>query len=231
MSVGSGHVHCAHGILPVPAPATALLLKGIPSAGGPVEGELCTPTGAALLRYFADDFCTMPVMRTERIGCGMGKKEYSCLNCVRAFLGETEDEGNNICELVCSIDDMTGEAAAFAAERLLEAGALDVYTAPAFMKKGRPAFELTCLCSPDKAEFFASLIFRHTSTLGIRQRDCSRFTLTRTSVTVATKYGDIRVKISEGHGVRRCKAEYDDIAAAAVRYGVSLEEVRREAEM
>ena len=119
--VGSGHVRCAHGILPVPAPATAILLRGVPIYGGHIAGELCTPTGAALLTQFAARFGDMPPMRVERIGYGMGRKDFPAANCVRALLGETEDSAEDVLELACNLDDMTPEAIGFALERLLEA--------------------------------------------------------------------------------------------------------------
>ena len=125
--VGSGHVRCAHGILPVPAPATAILLRGVPIYGGHIAGELCTPTGAALLTQFAARFGDMPPMRIERIGYGMGRKDFPAANCVRALLGETEDSAEDVLELACNLDDMTPEAIGFALERLLEAGALDAH--------------------------------------------------------------------------------------------------------
>ena len=128
--VGSGQVRCAHGILPVPAPATAYILRDVPVYGGSVRGELCTPTGAALLKYFASRFGSMPVMKIQAIGYGMGKKDFEAANCVRAMLGESEAAADEVCELSCNLDDMTGEAAGYAAERLFEAGALDVYTVP-----------------------------------------------------------------------------------------------------
>ena len=158
--VGSGTVRCAHGVMPVPAPATANILEGIPVYGGQVQGELCTPTGAALLRYFAEDFGPMPLMQGGRTGIGIGTKTFAQANCVRAFLGEGMQAGRpagdgEITELVCNIDDMTPEALAHACARLLEQGALDVYTVPGTMKKGRPGHVLTVLCSPEREEDLA----------------------------------------------------------------------------
>ena len=141
--VGSGQVRCAHGILPVPAPATAYILRDVPIYGGEISGELCTPTGAALLKHFVTRFGSMPVMKTTAIGYGMGKKDFPAANCVRALLGETESAGDYITELNCNVDDMTGEALGFAMEELFAAGALDVYTVPIGMKKSRPG---TLLC-------------------------------------------------------------------------------------
>ena len=128
--VGSGQVRCAHGILPVPAPATAYLLRDVPIYGGAVKGELCTPTGAALLKHFATRFGEMPPMRTERIGYGMGKKEFEAANCVRALLGETADRVDDVVELACNVDDMTAGELGFAMEQLFAAGAREVFTVP-----------------------------------------------------------------------------------------------------
>ena len=224
--VGSGHVHCAHGILPVPAPATAWLLRGIPSYSGSINGELCTPTGAALLRHFVTRFVAMPVMTTEKIGYGIGRKVFPAANCVRAFLGETENAGDRIVELSCNLDDITGEDIGFASEQLLASGALDVFTTPIQMKKNRPGLLLHCLCRPQDAEKMAQLIFTHTTTIGIRRTEYNRYTLTRREETLDSPYGPIRTKISEGYGVHRCKAEYEDLAAAAKKAGVSIRQVR-----
>lgn len=177
--VGSSHVHCAHGILPVPAPATAYLLQNIPMYGGTVEGELCTPTGAALLKYFVSEFGNMPVIKTDSIGYGFGKKEFSRLSCVRAFLGDTEDQTEQIIELKCNLDDMTGERIGLALERLFEAGALDVFTTPIGMKKNRPAILLTCLCRPQQRDTMLHEIFKHTTTIGVRETLCNRYVLDR----------------------------------------------------
>ena len=121
--VGSGWVHCAHGVLPVPAPATALILSGIPTYGGQIRGELCTPTGAALLKHFVSRFGDQPVMAVEAIGYGMGKKDFERANCVRAFLGESEAERASAVKLECNVDDMTAEEIGFAMEQLFQAGA------------------------------------------------------------------------------------------------------------
>lgn len=226
--VGSGSVRCAHGILPVPAPATARILRGVPICGGTISGELCTPTGAALLKHFADEFGDMPTMRTEAIGYGMGKKDFPRANCVRAMLGSGDDPGDRVAELKCNLDDMTGEAVGFALERLMEAGALDVFTVPTVTKKSRPGLLLTVLCREGEQERFARLLFRHTTTLGIRETLCSRRTLTRSIETVSTPYGPIRRKTAEGWGVRREKYEYDDLAAAARKAGVGLAQIEQE---
>jgi len=147
INVGSGTVKCAHGILPVPAPATALIMKGMPVYSNDVVGELCTPTGAALLKYFVNEYKPMPTIEIEKIGYGMGHKEFETANCVRAILGNTQEEKTDtITKLECNIDDMTGEEISFAEEMLFSAGARDVFTVPIYMKKNRPAVILTCLC-------------------------------------------------------------------------------------
>lgn len=223
--VGSGSVRCAHGILPVPAPATAYLLREVPIYGGSIAGELCTPTGAALLKHFVTKFEAMPPMKVKAIGYGMGKKDFERANCVRAMLGETADPIGEILELSCNLDDMTGEALGFALERLLEAGALDAFAVPIGMKKSRPGILLTVLCREADRETMVRLIFQHTTTLGIRESSCKRYTLERRVESINTPYGTIRKKCSFGYGVRREKYEYEDLAKAAKNNGIALSEL------
>ena len=260
--VGSGTVLCAHGRLPVPAPATALILEGIPIYGGNVQGELCTPTGAALLKTFADSFGPMPPMTVAKTGYGMGTKNFEQANCLRAMLGEPftmndtgskmqtaqDAEGENtggcgaagkdtetenpaaragrITEISCNLDDMTGEDIAFAAERILQAGALDVFTESIYMKKGRPAVKLTVLARPEDEERLAGEIFRHTSTIGVRIHTDRRYELARRSEQRKTPLGTIEVKISEGFGVRKEKIEFASLKQIAETSGKRLAEVR-----
>lgn len=222
---GFGQVRCMHGIVPVPAPATAYLLKGMPAYAGNIRGELLTPTGAALLKYFAIEFGQMPQMKILGVGCGMGMKEFEAANCVRVFWGETADAGRDaVVELNCNLDDMTGEALAFASEELMAHGALDVYLAPIQMKKGRPGIKLSCLCAEGDTERMAALILRHTTTLGVRMARMERVVLDRQSTTVDTPYGKMAVKKSSGEGVHRCKTEYEDAARAARANGISFME-------
>ncbi len=228
---GFGQVQCAHGVLPVPAPATARLLTGIPCAPGKYEGELCTPTGAALLRHFADRFTGMPEgMIPQRIGVGLGTREFPAANLLRAWLGEVPSVGSpdpeEIWELRCNLDDCTGEEISHACGLLLEAGALDVFTTPIQMKKGRPGVLLTCLCRLRDEKGLTALMLTHTTTLGVRRTLCRRTVLERRWKTADTEYGPIRVKISEGEGISRPKPEFDDVAAAAKKAGVPLEAVR-----
>ena len=260
--VGSGTVLCAHGRLPVPAPATALILEGMPIYGGNVQGELCTPTGAALLKTFVDSFGPMPPMTVAKTGYGMGTKDFEQANCLRAMLGESftmngtaskmqtgqDAEGENtgsrgaagkdtetenpaaregrITEISCNLDDMTGEDIAFAAEHILQAGALDVFTESIYMKKGRPAVKLTVLARPEDEERLAGEIFRHTSTIGVRIHTDRRYELARRSEQRKTPLGTIEVKISEGFGVRKEKIEFASLKEIAETSGKRLAEVR-----
>lgn len=222
--VGAGHVRCAHGILPVPAPATALLLRGVPIYGGAVQGELCTPTGAALLKHFCL-FDRQPVFAPQAIGYGMGTKDFEMANCVRAMLGETVNSSSDtIAKLCCNLDDMTPEAIGFAIERLWETAVLDVYTIPIGMKKGRPGTMLCCLCKPEDAESVTAAILRHTSTLGVREHACSRTTLERRMKTIPSASGDLHIKESFGLNVKKQKVEYEDAARVAREQDIPLHE-------
>lgn len=253
--VGSGQVHCAHGILPVPAPATAYILKDAPIYGGAIRGELCTPTGAALLKHFATDFGNMPAMSVEAIGYGMGKKDFEAANCVRVMLGEEvaerrqagvnvtvdpcegkKDRGDaagevasdeKVFELSCNVDDMTGEEVGFAIERLFEAGARDAYVIPIIMKKSRPGLLIRVLCMQSEKKKLVETIFRHTTTIGIRECELNRYILSRTMDHVDTPYGTVHRKTSEGYGSYREKLEFDDLAKIAREQGISLWEARK----
>ena len=224
--VGSGSVRCAHGVLPVPAPATAYILQGIPIYSGSVRGELCTPTGAALLKHFATRFGAMPAMTVSGIGYGMGKKDFDTANCVRMMLGETADRTDTVSELSCNVDDMTAEEIAFATESLFDGGALEVYTIPIGMKKGRPGTLIRVMCRPDDREKMLNLIFKHTSTIGVRETVTNRYVLKRDLHSVSTGLGEVNVKESTGYGVHRSKFEYEDLARIAREKDLSLKEVK-----
>ena len=252
--VGSGQVKCAHGILPVPAPATAYILKNIPIYSGSIQGELCTPTGAALLKHFVTRFDQMPLMTPASTGYGMGTKDFPAANCVRAILGESfaENQAETICELSCNVDDMTGEDIAFAIETFLQNGALDAFTVPCTMKKGRPGVLITVLCKDPDQKQMTKLILQHTTTLGVRSAEKKRWILSRTeSETVIPDdvlanvsapdmpaeskahelktTGDdctIRSKTSTGFGITRNKYEHDDLEKIARTYGLTLAQVR-----
>ena len=156
----------------------------------------------------------------------MGTRDFPRANCVRAFLGESEAT-DEIIELCCNVDDMTPEAVGFAMQTLLDAGAPEVWTTPVGMKKNRPGILLTCLCRQNQRDEMVRLLFRHTSTIGVRESVCRRWVLRRESGEVTTPYGPVRVKRSEGYGVTKTKAEYDDLAAIAREHGLTLDEVRR----
>ena len=164
-------------------------------------------------------------MAVSKIGYGMGKKDFEAPNCIRAMLGEADEKAEQILELSCNLDDMTGEAIGFAMELLLEAGALDVFTTAIGMKKSRPGIMLTVLCREANKEKLLPLIFRHTTTLGIREKVCNRYTLTRRTDIVQTPYGPVRKKIATGYGVQRCKYEYEDLAKIARENNLSLKDV------
>ena len=228
--VGSGTVRCAHGVLPVPAPATEYILRGVPTYGGAIESELCTPTGAALIRRFVDEFGSQPMMRVLAVGYGMGKKDFRQANCVRAMLGESGGSTESIFELDCNVDDMTAEEIGFAFEKLFEAGARDVFTTPVMMKKNRPGTLITVICTAEKREEMIRALFMHTSTLGVREKECRRHILNRSVERVETPLGPVSRKISEGFGVRKAKYEYEDIARIARERGISLREALEQIE-
>lgn len=225
--VGSGSVKCAHGMLPVPAPATAYILQGCPIYGGEIDGELCTPTGAALLKHFATAFGDMPLMEVSGIGYGMGTKDFERANCVRIMLGESRETGDSVTELCCNIDDMTAEEIGYAMERLFEGGALEVFTVPVGMKKNRPGQLLNIICENADKEKILSIVFKHTTTLGVREHITNRYKLERRIEDVETEYGVIHKKIATGYGVERYKYEYEDLAKIAKRQGLSIAEVKQ----
>lgn len=233
VNVGSGHVHCTHGILPVPAPATACILQNIPIYAGSVQNELCTPTGAALLAHFVTSFEKLPAMRISAIGYGMGSKDFPQANCLRAFWGESTEEAahiEQIIELSCNIDDMTAESLSFAAEILFENGALDVFTTPIGMKKSRSAVMLSCLCLPADSSLMTHLILRHTATLGVREKSCLRHRLPRSEHTIETPYGSVRIKTAQSEGIKKSKIEYEDAARIARNQNIPLADVYRNIE-
>ena len=258
VATGYGTVRCAHGVLPVPAPATALLLKGIPSYAGQVNGEICTPTGAALIGHFADRFGQMPAMRTKAVGYGMGTKDFEeTANCLRVFLGEEaempgsrsgaeisaesgfHDEEKTpvgdvtpktVTELSCNVDDMTGEEMGFASERLFAEGALDVYVIPIYMKKSRPGMLIRVMCRNKDKDKMVKAIFRYTSTIGIRENIMRRYVLHRETERIGADGTMITKKNVEGYGVSRSKFEYEDLAEVARQRECSLRQAGETAE-
>ena len=226
INVGGGTVKCAHGILPVPAPAAEILLRGRPWYESDIKTELCTPTGAALVTHFADRFDNAPVLRVEKCGYGTGTKNFDRLNAVRVLLGEAAGEPDYLLELQCNLDDMTGEELGFAMERLFDAGALDVWTTPIGMKKNRPGVMLSVLCRREQHDALLQCLFRHTTTLGVREILCPRYPLERSFRKADTPWGEVTVKRSKGWGIEREKPEFEDLARIAREQDLSLREVR-----
>lgn len=231
--VGSGTVECAHGVMPVPAPATALLLKGVPIAETTETGELTTPTGAAVLTTLADSFGPLPGMSIDRIGIGAGVRDGAKIpNILRVILGEAGGVGvgDQIAVLEANVDDATPETIGHTLERLFDAGALDAFCVPIQMKKSRPAVLLTVLTEPARVDSLEAIIFEETTTFGIRRHDATRTKLERRTETVETRYGSIRLKIGSYRGREVTVApEYEDCRKAAGQHKVALRVVVSEA--
>lgn len=235
VNVGSGFVQCAHGRFPVPAPATAELLWGVPVYSAGPEGEAITPTGAALLRALECKFDARPVFTADVVGYGAGTRNPKGFpNVVRLSLGEAVGSvpaaggfaTDTVTVLECAVDDASAQVLAHALEMAMESGALDVMAVPATMKKGRLGTLLTVLCRPEEAEAMAALLFRETTTLGMRRREEQRMVLEREIRVVKTVYGPIRVKLASAGGVRyNAMPEYEDCRRAAREHGVALREV------
>ena len=217
-----GYVTCEHGMVPVPAPATVRLLEGFPVVIGDGEGELVTPTGAAIVRALAKPL--RPLMTIERIGTGAGKRRWSDRpNVLRVFVGECEDGADQqVIVLECDIDDMTPAALAFAAERLRATGAIDVTVLPLLMKKGRPGFRVTVLTTVEGIDGLARTLLAETTSIGVRYRAMGRWVLPRRIEPVATEFGTIAVKIVvRPSGEESAEPEFEDVARAALSHGVS----------
>jgi uncharacterized protein (TIGR00299 family) protein len=248
LNVGGGMVECAHGTFPVPAPATADLLRGVPTYSAHVQKELVTPTGAALLRAIEPVFGQQPAMRVEQIGYGAGTRNPKGFpNVLRISVGSVEDamdstntvtsaqneqvsggQRETVTVLETALDDLSPQIIAWVAEAALAAGALDVMLTPVIMKKGRPGTLLTVLCHPAESGALGRLMLRETSTLGVRVRQEQRFCLDRWHAPVQTVYGEIRIKIgSLGGEVLNAAPEFEDCRAAAMKHGVALKEVQQ----
>ncbi|HEX2490698.1 MAG TPA: nickel pincer cofactor biosynthesis protein LarC [Blastocatellia bacterium] len=233
LHVGSGTFQCAHGTYPVPGPATAELLKGVPIYSKDVEGELVTPTGAAIISTLAEGYGSMPMMKIENIGYGAGTRDYPKFpNALRAIIGELEEDADRtpgaVTIIEANIDDLNAQVFGYLMEKALAAGALDIFYTPVQMKKNRPGVLLTLLCNPPDRERMCDLIFRETTTLGVRYRNEQREILTREFVTVETEYGPIRVKVSRARDGRVMNAspEFEDCRVAAEKSGVGLRDAQ-----
>jgi uncharacterized protein (TIGR00299 family) protein len=251
VNVGSGMVHCAHGTFPVPAPATAELLRGAPTYSAHIEKELVTPTGAALLRALNPTFGPQPPMRVEHIGYGAGTRNPADFpNVLRLSIGESDaailelpaamsrhagsghhhTESETVTVIETALDDMSPQLLAYVAETALAAGALDVMLTPTIMKKGRPGTLLTVLCNPTDSPALEALIVRETTTLGVRIREDRRACLDRSHTAVQTPYGSIRIKVGSSAGeVRNAAPEFEDCRAAAARHTIPLKQVQQAA--
>lgn len=232
--VGSGRVECEHGTMPVPAPATAELLVGAMTTTGNAEGEITTPTGAAVLTTLAEAFGPIPAMAVSAVGLGAGTRDDTPLpNLLRVFIGAPADGANveTVMELSVNLDDCTGEVVGRAIGRLLSAGCLDAWATPIVMKKSRPAWTLSALCELRDVGSVEKLLFAETTTFGIRRRPCRRSRLERRFETVETPFGPIRVKVGRlGGRTVTASPEFDDCAAAADAHHVGVREVQAAAE-
>ncbi|MCK6485509.1 MAG: nickel pincer cofactor biosynthesis protein LarC [Phycisphaerae bacterium] len=229
---GSGAVRCEHGLMPVPAPGTAALLRGAPIAASDEPGELTTPTGAAVLTTLADAYGPLPEMSLSSVGYGAGTREGASMpNLLRIFIGESagspdDADADVVVVLEAQIDDATGEQTGYARERLIAEGALDVYATPVQMKKGRPGVLLTVLCAPDRADTLEEILFVETTTFGVRRAVNMRHKLARSIERVPTPYGDIGVKVGRRGGrIVTASPEYEDCARAARAHDVPLRDV------
>lgn len=244
IELGGGTVKCAHGLMPVPAPATAEIVAGLPVRYKGTPHEATTPTGAAILAATVDRFVDATALKVSRSAYGIGQRDTELPNVLRVFLGEVEEaaaDGTTLesgvqdmvtekaCLLECNLDDMNPEHFSHLFDRFLDAGADDVTASPIQMKKGRPAQKLSVLCSPDKVEAMRELFFRETPTLGIRETEIRKHMLRREFVKVETRYGSVDVKRSWFKGeVVREKAEYEQCRRLAESHGVRMQEVERE---
>ncbi|HVO67252.1 MAG TPA: nickel pincer cofactor biosynthesis protein LarC [Syntrophales bacterium] len=231
--VETGFVECDHGILPLPAPATLELLKGIPVYASGMEKELVTPTGIAILKNIAKSFGTIPNMKVNHIGYGAGSRNLKIPNLLRVWLGEASEKGeyeeDEVILVETNLDNMNPEFIGYASEKLLERGALDVFMTPIFMKKNRPGTLLSVLITPDKLEEIISIVFAETTSLGIRFQRLKRRKLLRELVAVETPLGSVRVKVSRtGREIKNISPEYDDCKEIAIKQGISLRKVYEE---
>ncbi|MFP3937673.1 MAG: nickel pincer cofactor biosynthesis protein LarC [Phycisphaerae bacterium] len=229
LTLGSGTVECAHGTLPVPAPATAELVRAAAVRGSDIDGEATTPTAAAILTTLSEHYGPLPEMRVESVGIGGGTREReNPPNVLRVFVGEEVSPGSvdSAVELSCNVDDCTGEIIGATVEKLLSSGCLDAWATPIVMKKSRPAWMLSALAMPADAAEVERIMFRETTTFGVRRRVLARSKLRRRHETVETPYGPVRVKLAElGDEVLTASGEFSDCHRAAEAHGVAVKEV------
>jgi uncharacterized protein (TIGR00299 family) protein len=225
---GSGTVKCEHGLMPVPAPATALLLRGVPLASSTIETELTTPTGAAILTSVVNEWIDSPTMTVEKIGHGAGTKDFPGQpNVLRLLVGTAANpaETDSVWILETNLDDVPGEIIGYAIERLFDAGALDVWTTPIQMKKNRPGVVLSLLAPADRIATLEEVVMRETGTFGVRRHWVQRSKLCREACIVETPWGAVKAKRGERAGLRIVTPEYEDCARVAREHGVPLRDV------
>ncbi len=231
LSVGGGTIECTHNLMPVPAPATAELLKGVPITGGPGQLELLTPTAAAILTTVVDRFCPLPAMNIESIGYGAGSRESEEFpNVLRLILGHTADEAeanaDSVCLLETNIDDASGELVGSVTEKLFKHGGLDVFTTPIYMKHGRPAEQISVICKIEDIQQLEQILFEEGLTFGIRRQILQRSKLARKFVTVQTEFGEIKIKTGMlGGKIVNAKPEFSDCITAAKKHKVAVKTV------
>jgi len=230
LNLGGGTVECAHGTFPVPAPATARLLQGVPVYGGTPATELVTPTGALLVTEYASAFTALPPLRVRAIGYGAGDKDFTRHpNVLRIVVGEAETPASTeeIVVLECEIDDMNPQLFGPLMDRLHGSGALDVFYSPVQMKKNRPGTLVTVIARPDDRQRLSTIMFSETTTIGVRYREMRRERLEREVRTIATAVGPIRVKIASRDGtVLNASPEFEDCARAAAERGLPIKDVQ-----
>jgi hypothetical protein len=231
--VGTGFLECRHGVLPVPAPATLAMLKGIPIYSRGIEAELATPTGICVLKTLSRSFGIMPEMKVEKVGYGAGSRELTIPNLLRVYLGETDEdeyEKDEVILIETNIDDMNPELLAYASEILLKQGVLDVFMTPIFMKKNRPGTMLSVLTTRDKLDEVLLTFFTEITTLGVRIHRLERKKLSRKVISVKTRFGEVKVKIGKiGNQIKNIAPEYESCREIAVKQGIPLKDVYDEA--
>jgi len=231
--VGEGFLECRHGVLPVPSPATLEMLKGVPIYSKGIQAELATPTGVCILKNLSRTFGIMPEMRVGEVGYGAGSRDLEIPNLLRVYIcetGEGEYEKDEVAVIETNVDNMNPELLAYTSETLLKQGALDVFMTPIFMKKNRPGTMLSVLTTEDKLNDILSIIFKETTTLGVRIHRLEREKLPREIMSVATRFGEVKVKIGKiGNQIKNIAPEYESCKEIAVRQGIPLKDVYDEA--
>ena len=224
---GYGFIECAHGKMAVPVPATSEIFTdaGVKFRQIDIDTELVTPTGAAIIAELSNEFKVMPAMNVEKIGWGAGYKDIEIPNVLKVYLGEMESKDNTVCVMETNIDDSSGEILGFTSEKLFDEGALDVFFTPIFMKKNRPAYRLTTVCKKENMEKLQNIIFKETTTIGIRYRFEERKVLERKETEIDTKYGKLKVKEVVNNGEKYVYPEFESMKKLAKENNIPLKEL------